>query len=527
LSVDPSERSLDEPQPGGLRSRRMLDESLLPRADEVWSWTRLVDAEFGPQRLTGDRNHARFVDWLERRFADLGCSVQRDRYTFTRWEASLHDDVAVTITEANSETAVALDVLSYVPYSGSTLLEGAVNGRLIYLPADGRSASEAVALLLANPPADLASSVVAVECPCPRTPAATVWHMHPPDLELQKPVRSPPYQMFSGVREAHAALDRRCQAAMYCWTDVSDESARFQYVPFGMKVRNTPAVWVGRHTATNLRLLAEQDARVTLRLDARVFPNTPTDTLIATLPGTSDEIIVLGSHTDGCNIGEENGSLGLLAVATEAAKRHPSARNRTLVFILATGHFAREALADEATATGPYGQPGADAEGAWRDHPDIVSKTVAAVAIEHLGCMEWLDNPAATAYLPTGRPTADTWFVGSQAAGTTTAPEAANQLLAELTVRAARPEPEQSMRTQVEQTGQPSPETRPAGVRGIPSVGLIPIPTYLLDASPGGVIDRLSPALMHAQVRTTARLLSLLDTTSVELLRGVAVGRTL
>jgi hypothetical protein len=525
--VDPSERSLDEPRPGGLRSRRVHDESRLPSADELWSWTRLVDTEFGPQRLTGDRNHARFVDWLERRFAELGCVVQRDRYTFTRWEANLPDDVAASVSEANSGAAVALDVLSYVPYSGSTLPTGAINGRLVYLPADSRSPSEAVAALLANPPEDLTSSVVAVECPCPRTPSAIVWGTHPPDLEVQKPFRSPPYQMFGGVREAHTALDRRCQAVIYCWTDVSDEAARFQYVPFGMKVRNTPAVWVGRHTATNLRDLAEQGARITLRLDARVFPNAPTDTLIATLPGTLDEIIVLGSHTDGCNIGEENGPLGLLAVATEAAKRDRSARNRTLVFMLATGHFAREALADEATATGPYGQPGADAEGAWRDHPDIVSKAVAAVAIEHLGCVEWLDNKAATAYMPTGRPTADTWFVGSQAAGTTTAPEAANQLLAELTVRAARPEPEQSMRAQVAKTGQPSPETRPAAVRGIPSVGLIPIPTYLLDASPGGVIDRLSPALMHAQVRTTARLLSLLDTTSVELLRGVAARRTL
>jgi hypothetical protein len=130
--------------------------------------------------------------------------------------------------------------------------------------------------------------------------------------------------------------------------------------------------------------------------------------------------------------------------------------------------------------------------------------------------------PTATYYAPTGRPTADWWFVGSEAAGTAKAPEAANQVMANITLQAAQGEPVENMRMEVEKTGQPSPESRPATVRGIPSMGLIPIPTYLLLASPTGAIEKLSASRLSAQVNTLAKMLTSLDGMSTEQIQGLA-----
>ena len=41
--------------------------------------------------------------------------------------------------------------------------------------------------------------------------------------------------------------------------------------------------------------------------------------------------------------------------------------------------------------------------GVMQKYPDMIEKAVAAVTVEHLGCMEWLDN-AQMEYKPTGEP---------------------------------------------------------------------------------------------------------------------------
>ena len=127
--------------------------------------------------------------------------------------------------------------------------------------------------------------------------------------------------------------------AIIAWTNVSDEGAADQYAPFGRAFQDLPALYVGRESGAKLQKLV--GAKATLTLDADLFPDTPTDTLIATLPGTSsDEVIIVNTHTDGSNATEENGGLGVLALAQHFASLPKESRKRTLVFVLATGHFA-------------------------------------------------------------------------------------------------------------------------------------------------------------------------------------------
>jgi len=137
-----------------------------------------------------------------------------------------------------------------------------------------------------------------------------------------------------------------------------------------------------------LRALAGSGARATVVLEADTFPDTPTDKLIATLPGATDEVVIVNTHTDGPNATEENGALGILALAKYFAKMPKSERMRTMVFPLTTGHFA-----------GPWVP---SIRGVIEKHPDVIKRAVAAVTVEHLGCREWMDD-ASMHYAATGK----------------------------------------------------------------------------------------------------------------------------
>src|SRR5581483_503360 len=140
-------------------------------------------------------------------------------------------------------------------------------------------------------------------------------------------------------------------------------------------------------------------ATATLTMDATMTLKAPTDTLYAILPGTDPrEAIVINTHTDGPNVPEECGGLGLLAIADHFHRVPRSARRRTLIFAFVTGHFQLP----------QFQAKGGMAASVWMAaHPELLDgtryKTVAALTVEHMGCQEWADNAAHSAYGPTGR----------------------------------------------------------------------------------------------------------------------------
>ena len=157
-----------------------------------------------------------------------------------------------------------------------------------------------------------------------------------------------------------------------------------------------PAVWVGPTAREQLVRAAQASAEVTLRLVASVDPDATTDTLIATLPGTSAESIVLITHSDGVNAIQENGVVGMLALAQAFAKVPQEQRQRTLVFIPAAAHLATRVYD---ASTGQETQ--AEAEGAIAEHPELAADAVAVIAFEHFGTMEWVDD--GERFFATGR----------------------------------------------------------------------------------------------------------------------------
>jgi MYXO-CTERM domain-containing protein len=482
----------------------------------------MVNSTYGPLRMTGDANHVGYVNWLASQLTALpGVTLKRDTYTFKRWSADMIADTGASLNLPGGQV-IPLDVLHYYPYTGEGALAGPVTGPIIYLAGDGTpgSALANVTALMAAPPANLANSIVVIESPCSLSPAATLYGSYPADLVPKPASKWQPYQGF-----AHGnlfdQLDSKCLGIVFCWVDVGDEAARFQYTVFSKPHRQTPALWVGKDTALLLKSFGGTAATITMKLSAKVFPNSPTDTLYATLPGLSSETVVIASHTDGPNICEENGALGVLALATYASQIPLAQRNRTLVFAMVTGHVAGGALSDAATATGPYGKAGADGAGFYRDHPEIVQKAVAAFGIEHLGGMEWADDPTHTYYAATGQVDAENWFVGVPGP-TNTAPAAGLQNMANVALSAAQGEPADLLRMQVEKTGQPSPMSGAALAVGIPALGLIPIPSYLLLAGPTGSIEKINPARMYAQIEVLTKMMVVIDKLSADQIKGVA-----
>ena len=283
-------------------------------------------------------------------------------------------------------------------------------------------------------------------------------------------------------------------AVVLAWTDFSDANAADQYTPFSRPPQGIPGLYVGRETGSRLKAIAASGAAATVVLEADIVPDTPTDTIIATLPGLSaDEIVIVNTHTDGPNATEENGALGILALARYFAKLPKNQRRRTLVFPLTTGHFA--------------GTWVPSIRGVIANHPDLIQRAVAAVTVEHLGCREWLDD-ASLRYKASGKNEWSVAITPDRVMG-----EALVAALAGSRDRAAVVNPVNGG-----WLGEGSSLSR----AGVPTIGYIPQPNYLLAGPADGCIDKLSSELMHSQIQVFARLLHAIDRMDRGALKGQA-----
>ncbi|NWP47657.1 Zn-dependent exopeptidase M28, partial [Escherichia coli] len=109
--------------------------------------------------------------------------------------------------------------------------------------------------------------------------------------------------------------------------------------------------------------------------------------ITAILPGESDEVMIVDTHTDGQNFVEENGCITLLHLARYfASLPQREWLRRSVVFAGWPGHMTGE-------------MP--EAPGWALAHPELMKRAAAAFTIEHLGSSEWLDIPGK-GYGPTG-----------------------------------------------------------------------------------------------------------------------------
>ena len=149
-------------------------------------------------------------------------------------------------------------------------------------------------------------------------------------------------------------------------------------------------------------LAASGQARATLVLTADITVGAATETVWGSLKGSGNtgQNIIINTHTDGPNATEENGGLGLVALAQYLAGL-PS-RNHDMYFALVTGHFQLPQFT-QAIPNPKNTEIGTDATSVWMlDHPDIYQAATLGVTVEHLGATMWTNDPVTGQYVPAG-----------------------------------------------------------------------------------------------------------------------------
>ncbi|WP_044877075.1 hypothetical protein [Paenibacillus sp. IHBB 10380] len=462
----------------------VIHQNKLPDLEKVWSWQQKLDG-FGP-RLTGNDAHKRLTDYFEAELRQMGLKTHRDSHVFTKWEAK-HWRLSIYSDGDHEEELTAT---FYFPYSGTTPEEGVV-GELIYCGKGPGRFREA------------AGKIAIVDVSSPKLPSSLFFKRRSsyPKNETMPFLMSNPV-LSSIVRGPN--LEKAAQAGVLgvicVWRDLSEANARSQYLPFTTGPRQCPALWVGKETGSRLKKMAKHGAKARLVLQAEMDECASSDTLYAVLPGTNrSETVIVNTHTDGPNACEENGGVGLLAMARYFSSLPIEQRQRSMVFVFVTGHF-------QIPQFGIHGQ----ATTRWlHDHPELWSgegghpRAVAGLTLEHLGCKEWKDSEDAAAYSYTGRFEVEFVYTG-------------NQVMDEL-YRASL-----SGRTKVRSiTLQPKSsiyfgEGQPLYMAGIPTVSLIPAPDYLCAAGEAGGLDKLDVHFMNEQIVTFIKLAAAIDCTPTE-----------
>jgi hypothetical protein len=154
--------------------------------------------------------------------------------------------------------------------------------------------------------------------------------------------------------------------------DMDDEQMRDGYLLYDGIHRNIPALFVGRRTGAALRERLGERASLVLEADVE---DAVSRNVIGLIPGATDELVAIQSHTDGTNGLEDNGPEAILAMAQYLARIPNADLPRGVLVLLTTGHFVTEqAWGLEAFLA------------SHRD--DLVPRIAAAMSIEHLGALQ-------------------------------------------------------------------------------------------------------------------------------------------
>jgi hypothetical protein len=489
--------------PPALAGTGGVDRRLLPTGRDLYRDVKHM-VQLG-QRYPGNDAHNEFIDWLERGFRSAGLRMlPRDPFPFTAWLAK---DWSLELLEGPGKGVVP--VASYQPYSGNTPASGVV-GELAYLgavpplalsgdPQDLTTLRAAVDRLkaeladwasaaIAGVPGGVAGRIVLVDAQTlPLTEhdfAPLTTYAHDPG---QSPTATRNFKRLALSAIPPASVFAQAGAAGYIVTlDASDAMAAGTYGPYGAAITGLPGLLVGRETGDRLRRYAQSRPKTRLTLTATVKPSS-TDQLVGILPGdgSTDEVMILNTHTDGQNAFEENGGIGLVWLARYFARLPRSRRlKRSLVFSAVSGHFAGPALPQT--------------RGFIDRHPDLVARAAASVTIEHLGASEWVDD--ARGYHPTGGPDMFViWHSQTGIAGPVVESMIANDLRHS---RALRPAGDYMIAV-----GTAFNES------GVPTVSSIVAPNYMVSWADNGHLDKFMPRRAALEVCWAADLITRLDST--------------
>ncbi len=450
----------------------------LPSAADIRrDYQEMVD--FGP-RLPGNANHLAFVDWMAGQFQDAGLLLGPcESYSYRRW-----DPKRVSLEVLDGGTRRPVDKVTFFVRSAPTGPEG-VTGPLVYGGLLKPTGPEAL-------PDFPKGSILVFDGQLPRMTMGklTLPHfVHVRDEPAAASLDAPYHRLWTTPAFPLDALAERGVAGVAIIMDVSSAMIEGNYSPHASHYRpKVPALFVGQDAGEELRRAAKAGKTARLTLDAE-WTTGDVPQLTAILPGESDEVMIVDTHTDGQNFVEENGCITLLHLARHFASLPKGERlRRSLVFAGWPGHMTGE-------------MP--EAPGWALAHPELMKRAAAAFTIEHLGSSEWLDIPGK-GYGPTGH---NEYMNCPTSAGP----------LTDIVIEGIKRH--DLLRHGVE----PGPGVTTGVVfheSGVPHMALIGGPSYLLSIAPNGHMDKLDAGLAARQTAMLAEVIRKADRVPMAVLKG-------
>ncbi|MBN1528297.1 MAG: hypothetical protein JW895_04515 [Thermoleophilaceae bacterium] len=286
------------------------------------------------QRNLASASHRRLISWLEREVKriDRDFRLRSDPFRVWRWLPRTHARGGPGLDIAR---AGGLSLVRPGGKAGSVPVAGAVHwskpgtrkGRLVYLGPDDEITA-----------ANAKGRVVIRDFPSGSLPFSAFGFVGlyiTPDLASETGDYARPY--INELQQELLAAGRAGAAGVVFAFDVPRRQVRGYYDPHTGTLYRLPAVFVGSAEARRLKALARQGRSARIAVRAKV-DRAMTRNVIATLPGQSKEKIVLAANTDGNSWVQENGIVGMLAVARYYARLPLRCRPRTLELAFASAH---------------------------------------------------------------------------------------------------------------------------------------------------------------------------------------------
>jgi len=367
-----------------------IDTSFLPSADALQQWHILKDT--GGPTFAGSPSWKSYLLFLENGLSTCGLTdINKDFITYNRWFTSNDRDQGDWSLSVEDK---AIRVASYWPNSGSTSATG-VTAPLLYYDDE-------------HPPGSVEGKIVVFEIPPLPDPLPPMFDVysgfeyvsdsttHPTDgFSLRQWYHIAYPALFGGYNDI---LKNGRAAGGLVISDMGPARASGIYMlPYESSECGVPALYLDRVSGREVKEASLKGLTATLKLVA-MKEEAETFFLSGCLPGKQygkahDEIVLLLTHTDGPNLTQENGALGILAVMHYFSHIPQEERRRTLLAVLDPQHY----------------MPGRHAVDWFEHHPERAGKIVASMGIEHLGQLEYRER--GDEFFPTGKPEVTRLFV--------------------------------------------------------------------------------------------------------------------
>jgi hypothetical protein len=321
----------------------------------------------GGPTLTASPSWHNYLEMLEKEWRTLGVTgIFRNPIRYTRWYTTdFPDDSNWSLHVDGKKIRVA----NYGCYSGHTPASGVTGGLVVYkagMPDEALRGK--IAVIVKDPSPGLSRGMDDYEYLSDADTFANSLKPYDDEAALS------PFPIM-GLDTAQEPLIRAGAAGAVIVMPFPYEAMTGLYTFRVPSLHQMPTLYLDRDTGAEVAASAAKQA--TLRLIART-EQAEGYQLFGYLPGRdygtpNDKQILLITHTDGPSISQENGAIGILSMVKYFSRIPRSDRPRSLMLFYDCRHFMpgmEPAFADQDYAT---------------RRPDVYSKVIASIGIEHLG----------------------------------------------------------------------------------------------------------------------------------------------